>query len=135
MIHDLSSAILPRIRSMLQISAQAAFRTLPTEYTSTTMSDSITYVDDSPIHGKRLFARTFIPAGQVIGTLTNEHTMKDGDHVLWIDEENGIHVQCDLRYINHSDNPNAAYYDNLEVCAVRDIHPNNKITHNYEQDL
>jgi len=99
------------------------------------MSDSIIYVDDSSIHGKGLFARKFIPAGQLIGTLKGEHTTTDGDHVLWIDEVNAIHVQCELRYINHSDNPNAAYYDTLEVCAVQDIHPGEEITHNYEQGL
>jgi SET domain-containing protein len=99
------------------------------------MSDSMIYVGDSSIHGKGLFARTFIPAGQVIGTVRGEPTLTNGDHVLWIDEENGFHVQCDLRYINHSDNPNAVYYDTLEVCAVRDIQPGEEITHNYEQGL
>ena len=33
------------------------------------MSDSIVYVDDSPIHGKGLFAKSFIPAGMVIGVV------------------------------------------------------------------
>ena len=48
-----------------------------------------------------------------------------------LDENNGIHVQCELRYINHSVEPNAAYFDNLEVCAVRDIAPHEEITHDY----
>lgn len=99
------------------------------------MSVSMIYVDDSPIHGKGLFAKKFIPVGQVIGIIRGKHTMREGDHVLWIDQDTGIHVQCDLRYINHSDNPNAAYFDSLEVCAVRDIHPGEEITHDYEQDL
>ena len=50
---------------------------------------------------------------------------------MWVDDENGFLVKCDLRYINHSDTPNAAYYDDLEVCAVRDIEPGEEITHNY----
>ena len=95
------------------------------------MSESMVYVEDSPIHGKGLFAKTFIPSGTVIGVVQGEPTTTDGDHVLWIDDENGFHVQCDLRFINHSDTPNAAYYDDLEVCAVRDIEPGEEITHDY----
>ena len=95
------------------------------------MPDSIVYVDDSSIHGKGLFAKTFIPSGAVIGIVQGQPTMIDGDHVLWIDENNGIHVKCDLRYINHSDTPNAAYYNNLEVCATQDINAGDEITHNY----
>ena len=95
------------------------------------MSDSIVFVDDSPIHGKGLFAKTFISSGSVIGVVRGQPTTTDGDHVLWIDENNGFHVQCDMRYINHSDSPNAAYYDSLEVCAMRDIQAGEEITHNY----
>ena len=95
------------------------------------MLDSLIYVDESSIHGKGLFAKTFIPSGTVIGTLKGEHTTTDGDHVLWIDDKRGILVQCDLRYINHSDSPNAVYYDSLEVCAVKDINPGEEITHDY----
>ena len=99
------------------------------------MSDSMIYVAESPIHGKGLFARQFIAAGQVIGIIRGKHTMENGEHVLWLDEDQAVHVQCELRYINPSDNPNAAYFDNLEVCAVRDIHPGEEITHNYDQWL
>ena len=98
------------------------------------MSDSLVFVDDSPIHGKGLFARAFIPAGTVIGIVQGLPAKSDGDHVLWVDEGRGIHVLCDLRFINHSDAPNAAYYDTLEVCAVRDIHAGEEITHNYGAD-
>ena len=42
-----------------------------------------------------------------------------------------FHVQCDLRYINHSDEPNAVYFDTLEVCALTDIAPGEEITHDY----
>ena len=95
------------------------------------MSDSIVYVDDSSIHGKGLFAKTFIPSGTVIGVVQGPPTMTDGDHVLWISENKGVHVQCDLRHINHSDTPNASCYDNLEVCAIRDIKAGEEITHYY----
>jgi SET domain-containing protein len=95
------------------------------------MPDSIVYVDDSSIHGKGLFAKTFIPSGTVIGIVQGQPTTIDGDHVLWIDENSGFHVKCDLRYINHSDTPNAAYYNNLEVCATQDIKAGDEITHDY----
>lgn len=89
------------------------------------------YVSDSPIHGKGLFAKDHIYAGDLIGILTGVPTTVDGEHVLWLDEKNGFHVHCDLRFINHSDNPNAVYYDNLEVCALKDIEPGEEITHDY----
>jgi len=95
------------------------------------MSDSLVYVADSSIHGKGLFAKTFIPAGTVIGVVQGRPTTTDGEHVLWINGTDGFHVQCDLRYINHSDTPNAAYYDNLDVCALRDIEAGEEITHDY----
>jgi SET domain-containing protein len=96
------------------------------------MPDSIVYVDDSAIHGKGLFAKTFIPAGTLIGVVRGRPAKSDGDHVLWIDENTGIQVLCNLRYINHSDTPNAAYYDNLEVRATADIEPGEEITHDYD---
>ena len=98
-------------------------------------SELIEYVDDSPIHGKGLFARTFIPSGTVIGVAQGRSTVDDGEHVLWIGENNAFHVQCDLRYINHSNSPNAVYYDNLEVAAIQDIQAGEEITHNYGAGL
>jgi SET domain-containing protein len=95
------------------------------------MTGYAVYVADSPIHGKGLFADTFIPAGEVIGTLSGEYTTRDGDYVLWLDNQQGFLVHGDLRYINHSDKPNAVYYDTLEVCALRDIYRHEEITHDY----
>jgi SET domain-containing protein len=46
----------------------------------------------------------------------------------------GYHLQCKLRHINHSDSPNAVYYDSLEVCALRDIQAGEEITHHYGAD-
>jgi len=97
------------------------------------MSNSKFVVAPSPIHGKGLFARTLIATGEEIGTIEGEHTTTDGDHVLWLDEDTGIHVTSDLRYINHSDTPNAAYYEDMVVLALKDIHPGEEITHNYNQ--
>jgi hypothetical protein len=90
-----------------------------------------TYVAASTIHGKGLFASTTIPGGAIIGWLNGKPSTTDGDHVLWISEREGIEVLCDLRYINHADEPNACYYDDLSVVALRDIEPYEEITHNY----
>ena len=97
-------------------------------------NDVLVYVADSPIHGKGLFAKRTISAGEIIGVIQGVPASVDGAHVLWVDGKNGVQVQCDLRYINHSDKPNAVYYDTLEVCALTDIVPGEEITHNYDGD-
>jgi SET domain-containing protein len=98
------------------------------------INQSSVYVDASPIHGKGLFARHHIKAGEIIGIIDGIPTSTNDEHVLWLDEKIGIRVQCELRFINHSDTPNAVYYDSLEVCALTDIMPGEEITHNYMGD-
>ncbi len=93
-----------------------------------------TYVATSLIHGKGLFAKKAIADGEVIGWLNGKPCSTDAAHVLWISERQGIEVLCDLRYINHSDDPNACYYDDLSVVALRDIEPHEEITHNYNSN-
>ena len=90
-----------------------------------------TYVAPSKIHGKGLFAKSLIVGGTIIGWLQGRPSSEDGSHVLWISETQGIEVTCDLKYINHSDQPNACYYDDLSVVALRDIQPDEEITHDY----
>lgn len=92
------------------------------------------YVADSPIHGKGLFAGSHIVAGTVIGRIEGIPCRRDGSHVLWLNASEAIEVLCDLRYINHSDEPNACYYDDLSVVALRDIEPHEEITHDYESN-
>lgn len=94
----------------------------------------LTYVAESDIHGKGLFAVKEINKGTVIGYLSGNETSVDGMYVLWLDHETGFEVSCNLRYINHSDQPNACYYDDKSVVAIRDIHAGEEITHNYEAD-
>lgn len=96
------------------------------------MSDK-TDVRDSGIHGKGLFAKTFIQKNEVIGRIKYNPVSEDGPHVLWI-EGQGILVECDLKYINHSAQPNACYCDDLDVIALRDIQPGEEITHDYGED-
>ena len=94
-------------------------------------SNATTYVALSRIHGKGLFARTHIPAGSIIGWVEGVPKQSDGSYVLWLNEQEGIEVTCDLKYINHCDEPNACYYDDRSVMALRDILPNQEITHDY----
>ena len=90
-----------------------------------------TYVANSTIHGKGLFARIAIPQDTVIGWLEGRASSADGTYILWLNASEGIEVLCDFKYINHSDNPNACYYDDLSVVALRDIEAGEEITHNY----
>ena len=96
-----------------------------------TMS-SLVYVDKSPIHGKGLFAKEDIKKGTLIGNASGRTTKRDGIHVIWLDEKTAYRIDCDFRYINHSDDANAVYYDTLEVCALKDIKAGEEITHNYQ---
>jgi len=97
------------------------------------MRDFKTVVASSPIHGRGLFASKCIKKGETIGIAEGRKTTRDGDHVLWLNNKEGIKVSCDLRFINHDDKPNATYYDTLEVIALTDIQPGEEITHYYHQ--
>ena len=92
----------------------------------------LTYVSDSDLHGKGLFARAKIPGDTVIGTLKGHRCKHDGAYVLWLSDTQGFKVRCNLKYINHADQPNACYYDDFTVVALRDIKPGEEITHDYE---
>lgn len=86
----------------------------------------------SPIHGQGLFAARPFRKGQIIGRIEGTPVNEDGPHVLWLDEQQAIHVQNDLRFINHHDQPNAAYRDDLVVVALRTIKAGEEITHDYD---
>ncbi len=94
--------------------------------------DKLTYVDKSYIHGYGLYARIPIGKGSIIGKLEGRPSQEDGSYVLWLSETERFEVSCHLKYINHSDSPNACYYDDLTVVAIRDIATDEEITHDYE---
>jgi SET domain-containing protein len=50
-----------------------------------------------------------------------------------LDEDSrlAIEVQNVFKYINHNSKPNACYYDDLTVVALRDIEKDEEITHHY----
>lgn len=97
------------------------------------MDHPLVYVKESVIHGKGLFAKQMIKAGAIIGEITGTPAAHDGPYVLWLDEDNqqAIEVQNVFKYINHNEKPNACYYDDLTVVALRDIKKDEEITHHY----
>ena len=94
--------------------------------------DKLTFVDRSDIHGFGLYARVSIRKGTIIGILEGKPSQVDGSYVLWLTETEGFEVSCNLKYINHADDANACYYDDLSVVALRDIEKGEEITHDYE---
>ncbi len=88
-------------------------------------------VAESSIHGKGVFAARQISEGEILGVLKTTPAKTNGSHVLWITEDRKVRVHCDLRYVNHSESPNACYYDTLEVVALREIKKGEEITHDY----
>ena len=98
---------------------------------SKSINQPLAYVTVSKIHGDGLFALRRIKAGTMIGKIKGRPTKTNGPYVLWLTARKAVKVICQLKYINHSDKPNAAYLDNLEVIALRDIARGEEITHNY----
>ena len=88
-------------------------------------------IKESAIHGMGLFAKKRIKEGEVIGTIKPKRARKNGPYVLWVSEDEGHKVEGPLKYINHSNDPNACYCDDLTVIALRDIRPGDEITHDY----
>ncbi len=93
------------------------------------------YVGKSPIHGRGLFARDTIGEGAYIGTYEGQPTENDGMHVLWLlDEEldqwEGIDGKNEMRFLNHSDKPNADFW-NADLYALRKIDKDEEITFDY----
>ena len=97
------------------------------------MNEQKFYVENSGIHGKGLFASQNIKKDEVIGSIKYNPIEVDGPYVLWI-EDQGILVECDLKYINHSSQANACYCEDLDVVAVKDIKQYEEITHDYGKD-
>ena len=92
-------------------------------------------VGQSAIHGKGLFANQKIKKGALIGIYDGPISKKDGPHVLWcIDddtgEEYGVDGKNEMRYVNHSLEPNACF-EERELYALRVIRPGEEITHHY----
>lgn len=94
-------------------------------------------VKKSPIHGKGVFATDTISKDTLIGTYEGTETYEDGTYVLWCyDEEDalfGIDGKNDLRFANHSKEPNSIFLGD-ELIALRKIKPGEEITFHYGED-
>jgi SET domain-containing protein len=97
-------------------------------------------IRESAIHGRGVFAARFIPAGTRLGTYRGARVTDDaadGPYVLWVWNEDdtmvGIDGENDLRYVNHSTDPNVEFVG-PELSALRDIEPGEELTHNYGED-
>jgi len=93
------------------------------------------YVAASPIHGRGCFARIGFELGELIGTFIGPLVDEDGPHVLWVcDAESGEVVGRIgtnlLRWVNHSDDPNAEF-DGFDLYARRAIVRDEEITCDY----
>lgn len=94
-------------------------------------------VRESPLHGRGLFATQHIKEDTVIGWLVAEPASDDeldGPYVLWVNGDKPMRVTCDMRFVNHGDEPNAAYFDDMSVMSLREIAPGEEILHNYMGD-
>ena len=89
-------------------------------------------VKESGIHGLGLFSVDTIKKGTILGTCKTRKTEVPNDYTLWV-EDQPYDVVCNLKYINHSDNPNVVYFDDLTVVALKNIQSGEELTHNYEQ--
>ncbi|MEM7232270.1 MAG: SET domain-containing protein-lysine N-methyltransferase [Planctomycetota bacterium] len=93
-------------------------------------------VRESPIHGRGLFAAQHINAHRLIGKYEGPRTRVDGPWVLWIEEGRrawGIDGQNELRFVNHSAQPNATFRG-VRLWSIREILPGEEITHHYGDD-
>jgi SET domain-containing protein len=89
---------------------------------------------ESEIHGKGVFALKRIRPGSFIGAFEGRVTETDGTYVLWLIDEHGVEIgfrgENDLRFLNHSKQPNTEFED-LRLYAVRNIQPGTELTLDY----
>jgi hypothetical protein len=91
-------------------------------------------IRDSRIHGKGIFARTRLRAGQRIGRFDGDRTTQNGTYVLWLIGEDGSEVgirgRNALRFLNHGDPANAEFQDD-ELYTVRNVQPGAEVLIDY----
>lgn len=95
-------------------------------------------VRESDIDGRGVFAAAAIAKGQEIGTYHGRRAKRNGKYVLWITDldglEYGISGTTDLRYLNHSPEPNAEF-DGHVLYASKNIQPGDEITFHYGEEF
>ncbi|MDH5676025.1 MAG: SET domain-containing protein [Myxococcales bacterium] len=94
-------------------------------------------VRPSDIHGRGLFATRPIKAGAQLGVYEGVETKRNGKYVLWVVDEDGSEVgisgKNELRFLNHSSEPNCEL-DGVELSSLRDIEPGEELTLHYGDD-
>ncbi len=95
------------------------------------------YVKKSPIQGLGVFAKRKIKKNEYIGDYEGIVVLEDGTYVLWVQQDHGgwklIDGLNNLRYLNHSSNPNA-YFVYSKLYALRKIEKDEEITFHYGED-
>lgn len=95
------------------------------------------FVDRSAIHGRGLFARVRLRAGDYLGTYDGPTVRANGMHVLWVERLPGRWTGRDgrnmLRYLNHSARPNTEF-DGFDLYALKAIRPGDELTFDYGED-
>jgi SET domain-containing protein len=96
-----------------------------------------TFIAESPIHGKGLFARKRIKKDTYLGEYDGPIVSENGMHVLWVEDKKdkwiGRDGQNQLRYLNHSCKPNCEF-DGFDLYAIRDIKKHEELTFDYGYD-
>lgn len=92
-------------------------------------------VRKSSIHGQRLFATKEISNLELLGyfkwRFCKTDAERDGDNVITMSNGTALFMSCDLKYINHSDNPNVILSEDFSVCAIRDINIGEEILYRH----
>jgi hypothetical protein len=86
-------------------------------------------IKSSPIQGKGIFARSRLPRGRKIAYFEGYETDQDTRYSLLLDGR-PIEPTGELKYLNHSCNPNA-YFRDRWLVASRDIYIGEEITIDY----
>ncbi len=111
--------------------------------------DSEVEVRDSQIHGKGIFASTFIPKDELVMVIAGE--VIDGyECERREEEENNVYIFWNgdtyidtnkfgkIRFVNHDCDPNCEVMDRdeetLNLVAIKDICPDDEITIDYGYD-
>lgn len=95
-------------------------------------------VKDSTVHGLGIFAATRIRKGALVGVVEGRRTMRNNDHVVWIEEEDGevwgLEPLNEFRFTNHDDEPNVVFFGE-EVYALRSIAAGEELAFDYDGEV
>lgn len=98
------------------------------------------YIHDSKQHGRGVFARTLIRAGEEIMQFTGPRLQRadisEQDYHLQIGEDLYLGASGEADdYVNHSCAPNAGFGTDLKLLACRDIPAGEEITWDYSTTI